>query len=75
MELVHSKATIATPLLIKTLPLGNCFLASNECTESGTKLDFLDIKKKANKKYTQKKHNLTDHINLKTLPSPIKYLE
>lgn len=53
MVLVHSKATIDTPLLIKTLPLVNCFLASKECTESGSKLDF-DIKKKTNKKYTKK---------------------
>jgi hypothetical protein len=44
MVLVHSKATIATPLLIKTLPLVHCFLASKECTESGTKLDFFNIK-------------------------------
>ena len=38
MVLVHSKVTISTPLLITTLPLVNCFLASNECTEPGTKL-------------------------------------
>jgi hypothetical protein len=54
MVLVHSKATIATPLLIKILPLVNYFLASKECTESGTKLDFLDIKKKANNTNTPK---------------------
>jgi hypothetical protein len=40
--------------MCKVIPAVNCFLASKECTESGTNLDFLDIKKKANKRNTPK---------------------